>query len=94
MGIAPGSTVRRRAARARSGLKIDGDGRVVLTEAPRGHARIEDAAAACGLGHKFQIWESGRFHARLAGATAKARARTKRRGSERAAESALGAREW
>jgi MraZ protein len=94
MGIAPGSMVRRQAARAPYGLEIDGEGQLILTEAPRGHARIEDAAAACGLGHKFQIWESGWFHARLAGATAKVRVLRKRLGSERAAESALGAREW
>jgi len=78
MAIAAGSTVRRRAARARSGLKLDGDVWVVLIGALRVHARIEDAIGFGGLGHKFQIWESGRLWL----------------GSERAAESALGAREW
>ena len=93
MDIAPGSTVRRQAARAPYGLEIDGEGRAILAGTPRVHARIRDAAAVGGRGQKFQIWESGRFRARLAGATAKVRALRKRLGSERAAESALGARE-
>ena len=74
-------------------LKIDGEGRVILSEPLRSHAGITDAVAFVGLGHKFQIWEPGRFSAQLAKATAKVRALRKRLGSERAAEGALGARE-
>jgi DNA-binding transcriptional regulator/RsmH inhibitor MraZ len=93
MGIAPGSTVRRQAARAPYGLEIDGEGRAILAGTPRVHARIRDAAAVGGRGQKFQIWESGRFGERVAGATARARAQTKRPGFERAAVGTLGARE-
>jgi MraZ protein len=55
-------------------LKIDGEGRVMLTEALKSHAGIGDAVAFAGLGHKFQIWEPERFRAELAEATAKVRA--------------------
>ena len=55
-------------------LKIDGEGRVVLTEPLKTHAGITDAVAFVGLGHKFQIWEPGRFRAQLAEATEKVRA--------------------
>ena len=55
-------------------LKIDGEGRVILTEPLKSHAGITDAVAFVGLGHKFQIWEPGRFRAQLAEATEKVRA--------------------
>jgi MraZ protein len=50
-------------------LKIDGEGRVVLTDTLKAHAGISDAVAFVGFGHKFRIWEPGRFHAELAEAT-------------------------
>jgi MraZ protein len=65
-------------------LKIDGEGRVVLTEGLKGHAEIADAVVFVGLGHKFQLWEPERFRAHLAKATATVRALTKRTGSGRA----------
>ena len=46
-----------------------------------------------GLGHKFQIWEPGRFRAQLAEATEKVRALKKQLGSRVAARDAHGARE-
>jgi MraZ protein len=55
-------------------LKIDGEGRIVLTEAHKAHAGIADAVVFVGLGHKFCIWEPGRFRAELAAATDKVRA--------------------
>jgi MraZ protein len=55
-------------------LKVDSEGRVVLTEAAKAHAGIADAVAFVGLGHKFQIWEPTRFQAHLADARAKVRA--------------------
>jgi len=73
-------------------LKIDGEGRVILTEPLKAHAGIADAVTFVGLGHKFQIWEPGRFRAQLAEATEQVRAFKTRLGSERAA-STLGARE-
>jgi MraZ protein len=74
-------------------LTIDGEGRVTLTEPLKSHAGITDAATFVGLGHKFQIWEPGRFRAQLAEASKKVRAFKARLSSERAAKSSLGARE-
>jgi MraZ protein len=74
-------------------LKVDGEGRVILSEALKAHAGITDAVAFVGLGHKFQIWEPGRFRAQLAEATEKVRALKKQLGSRVAAEGPHGARE-
>jgi len=74
-------------------LKIDGEGRVVLPESLKAHAEIADAVTFAGLGHKFQIWEPGRFRAELAEATEKVRAWKKQLGSRVAAEDPHGARE-
>src|SRR6185295_7276876 len=74
-------------------LKIDGEGRASLTEPLKVHAGIRDEIAFVGLGHKFQIWESGRFRAELAEATEKVRALKKRLGSRMSAEGPHGARE-
>jgi MraZ protein len=54
-------------------LKVDPEGRVVLTETAKAHAGIADAVAFVGLGHKFQIWEPERFQAHLAEARGKVR---------------------
>jgi MraZ protein len=74
-------------------VKIDGEGRAILTEQLKGHAGIKDEIAFVGLGHKFQIWEPGRFRAELAEATEKVRALKRRLGSQGAAEGPHGARE-
>jgi MraZ protein len=74
-------------------LKIDGEGRVVLSESLKRHAGITDQAAFVGLGHKFQIWEPSRFANELAEATQKVRALKAELGSQGAARNALGARE-
>src|ERR1700704_1306284 len=55
-------------------LKMDAEGRVVLSEPMKDHAGISDAVAFAGLGHKFQIWEPERFRAELAEPTEKVRA--------------------
>ena len=73
-------------------LKIDGEGRVILTDALKSHAGIADAVAFAGLGHKFQIWEPERFRAELAEATEKVRALKKQLSSRVAAEDPHGAR--
>ena len=57
-------------------LKIDAEGRAILTEPLKTHAGIEDEIAFVGLGHKFQIWEPDRFRAHLVKATAALRATT------------------
>jgi MraZ protein len=74
-------------------LKIDGEGRTVLSEPLKTHAGISDEIAFAGLGHKFQIWEPGRFRAELAEATEKVRALKKQLGSRVAADHPHGARE-
>jgi MraZ protein len=74
-------------------LKIDGEGRVVLTDALKTHAGIADAVTFVGLGHKFRIWEPGRFRAELAEATEKVRAFKQELGNRMAAAKPLGARE-
>jgi MraZ protein len=74
-------------------LKIDGEGRVILTEPLKVHAGIKDAVAFVGLGHKFQIWEPDRFRAQLAEAKDKVRASKQQLGSRVAAPGARGARE-
>jgi MraZ protein len=74
-------------------LKLDGEGRVILSEPMKAHAGITDAVAFVGLGHKFQIWEPARFRAQLAEATEKVRALKRELGSRGAAPDAHGARE-
>ncbi|MFZ5692934.1 MAG: division/cell wall cluster transcriptional repressor MraZ [Pseudomonadota bacterium] len=73
-------------------LKIDGEGRVTLSDQLKDHAGIMDAVAFVGLGHKFQIWAPDRFSARLSEATGKMRALKKRLGTGQAA-TPQGARE-
>jgi MraZ protein len=73
-------------------LKLDGEGRVILPDGLKAHAGISDSVAFVGLGHKFQIWEPGRFRAELAEATDKVRALKARLGSQ-AAPDVPGARE-
>jgi MraZ protein len=74
-------------------LKVDGEGRVILPDALKTHAGITEGVAFVGLGHKFQIWEPGRFRAQLAEATGKVRAMKRQLGSRVAAPDAQGARE-
>jgi MraZ protein len=74
-------------------LKIDGEGRVVLTDTHKTHAGIKDAVIFVGLGHKFRIWEPGRFRAELTEATDKVRAFKQELGTRTAAAKPLGARE-
>ena len=74
-------------------LNIDGEGRVILSEALKEHAGITDTATFVGLGHKFQIWEPNRFRTELAEATQKVRALKKQLGTHAAAQDPPGARE-
>jgi MraZ protein len=74
-------------------LKIDGEGRVALSESLKSHAGITEAVAFVGLGHKFQIWEPSRFQSELAEATQKVRELKAELSSQAAARNALGARE-
>jgi MraZ protein len=96
-GFAPYSDEREQFSLALYGtsetLKFDGEGRVLLSEALKAHARITDAAIFVGLGHKFGIWEPGRFRAELAEATEKVRAYKQELGTRMAAAKPHGARE-
>ncbi|HTZ01897.1 MAG TPA: division/cell wall cluster transcriptional repressor MraZ [Xanthobacteraceae bacterium] len=74
-------------------LKMDGEGRVTLTETLKAHAGITEAATFVGLGHKFRIWEPGRFRAELAEATEKVRAFKQQLDTRMAAVKPPGARE-
>jgi len=73
-------------------LKIDSEGRVILSDALKKHADITDTVSFVGLGYKFQIWEPNRFRKELAEATRRVRALRKRLGSQKAARTP-GARE-
>ena len=42
-------------------LKIDKDGRVLLSETIKAHAKISDSVTFVGQGYKFQIWEPNSF---------------------------------
>lgn len=46
-------------------LKVDPEGRVGLTGPVKDHAGITDQVTFVGLGHKFQLWEPGRFRQHL-----------------------------
>ena len=98
-GFVPYSEQREKFALALYGtsqtLKIDGEGRVVLTDTLKAHAGIADTVTFVGLGYKFRIWEPGRFRAELAEATDKVRAFKQQLGSRMMAvpEKPLGARE-
>jgi MraZ protein len=79
-------------------LKVDPEGRVILTESVKVHAGIGDTVTFVGLGHKFQIWEPEQFRAFLEGARAKVRDLKKvlgTRGLERSIvqDTSLGVRE-
>jgi MraZ protein len=54
-------------------LKVDPEGRVILTESVKVHAGITDAVVFVGLGQKFQIWEPQAFRAHLEEARMKVR---------------------
>ena len=46
-------------------LRVDTEGRVVLTESVKAYAGITAEVTFVGQGHKFQIWEPSRFRAHL-----------------------------
>ncbi|MFD1702146.1 division/cell wall cluster transcriptional repressor MraZ [Methylopila henanensis] len=46
-------------------LKVDSEGRVVLTESLKAYAGVTDQVTFVGQGRKLQIWEPERFRAHL-----------------------------
>ncbi|MCS0497492.1 division/cell wall cluster transcriptional repressor MraZ [Ancylobacter sp. MQZ15Z-1] len=67
-------------------LKLDPEGRVVLSETLKAHAHVKDEAMLVGLGDRFRIWEPERFRSHLAEATAKVRTLKRQLGSRNAGE--------
>jgi MraZ protein len=55
-------------------LKVDPEGRVMLTESVKTHAALRDEVSFVGVGHKFQIWEPEAFRAHLEEARTRVRA--------------------
>lgn len=43
-------------------IKVDTEGRIILTDHLRAHTGIEDEVAFVGRGHFFQLWEPKRFN--------------------------------
>jgi MraZ protein len=54
-------------------LRVDPEGRIVLTDSAKAHAGLTDAVTFVGLGNKFQLWEPERFRTHLEGARARVR---------------------
>ena len=54
-------------------LRLDPEGRIVLTDKLRAHAGIDGEVVFVGLGDKFQMWRPERFHARFSEAREKVR---------------------
>lgn len=54
-------------------LKVDPEGRIVLTETLKAYAGITAEVSFVGQGSKFQIWEPGRFQAHLSEARERVR---------------------
>ncbi len=67
-------------------LKVDPEGRVVLTEMVRAYAKITAEVTFVGQGHKFQIWEPGRFRQHLEEATLRVRDLRKQLSARHAAD--------
>ncbi len=62
-------------------LKIDPEGRVILTESVKSCAGITGEVTFVGQGYKFQIWEPGRFRAHLDEAKSRVRELRKQLGA-------------
>jgi MraZ protein len=66
-------------------LKVDPEGRVILTDTLKTYAGISAEVTFVGQGHKFQIWEPSRFRAHLDEARNRVRELRKELGARRAA---------
>jgi MraZ protein len=64
-------------------LKVDPEGRIVLTESLKLASGISQEVVFVGLGQKFQLWEPGRFQQHLTEARDKVRAFRKQLGERR-----------
>ncbi len=66
-------------------LKVDSEGRTILTESLKSYARIANEVTFVGHGRKFQIWEPGRFRAHLDEARSRVRDLRRQLGASHAA---------
>lgn len=71
-------------------VKLDQDGRIILSEAMRAHAGIQGQVVFVGLGDKFQMWETSRFEAHLTVAREKVREHRQLLGARAAARGQVG----
>jgi MraZ protein len=67
-------------------VKVDSEGRIILTERLKTLAHIGESVAFIGLGHKFQIWEPERLYTFLEEASEKVQALRRQLGSKSAGE--------
>ena len=74
-------------------LRLDSEGRILLSERLREAIGLKDEAAFVGQGHKFQIWEPIRFAAHLEEAKARVRRMRAELGARAAPAAATGGRE-
>jgi len=74
-------------------LKIDQDGRVILSDAIKSHAGIGERVTFVGQGYKFQIWEPDRFAAYREEAKNRVRDLRRNLGSGQRAAASAGAEE-
>lgn len=71
-------------------LKVDAEGRVVLTESLKAHAGIGQEVIFVGVGKKFQIWEPERFRVHLAAAQERIQSLRRELGARSPARAATG----
>ena len=69
-------------------VKVDPEGRILLSDAARAYAGLAGEATFVGLGRKFQIWEPNRFQAHLAEAKRRVRALRTEFGAQETADGA------
>jgi MraZ protein len=74
-------------------LRPDSEGRVLLSEASRAFMGLTGEAVFVGQGHKFQIWEPGRFAAHLEEAKSRVRQLRSELGARAARAAPQGVRE-
>ncbi|MCC2095672.1 MAG: division/cell wall cluster transcriptional repressor MraZ [Hyphomicrobiales bacterium] len=72
-------------------LKVDPEGRVILTDSLKNYAGITKEVTFVGHGHKFQIWEPGRFQTHLEEARNQLRELRRQLGARQAGEDTGGA---
>jgi MraZ protein len=63
-------------------LKIDGEGRIVVSDGIKTHAGITTDITFVGMGRKFQLWEPGCFRVYLAEAKGRVREARRQLGSQ------------